>query len=103
MKLYTNIKVFFRFGEKDIAIKNNVVRLNLYYSPKDVTLRKKIGNLPLKYIRMKIDNEEDLVIFEKAVKNYNFNLGDEGTTGGTTQVNAWVLIPQKVSIFQWTL
>lgn len=38
---------------------------------------KLIGNDPLKYIRMKIDNEEDLILFKKAVKNYTFELSDD--------------------------
>lgn len=58
-------------------MKNNVVRIQLHYCPKDATLRRKFGDLPLKYVRMKVTNEDDLILFEKVVKRYNFDLSDD--------------------------
>lgn len=46
---------------------------SLSYSPKDVTLRKKFGNLPIKYIRMQKEKETELALFEKVLKSYSFN------------------------------
>lgn len=53
--------------------------ISLNYSPKEKTLKKKFGNLPVTYIRAVIDNEEELGIFEKCVKRWNFDLSDSDT------------------------
>jgi hypothetical protein len=40
-------------------------------------LHKKFGNLPVRYMRTKLDNEEEFKMLEKVVKQYKFNLVDE--------------------------
>lgn len=56
------------------------ITINLTYSPKLETLRRKFGNLPIYYIRTKIDDECDLRIMEMVVRKYKFNLIDDEVT-----------------------
>lgn len=51
--------------------------VKLSYSPKDETLRRKFGDLPLKYIRTSVDTEEEFDLLEKAIKRYNFDISEE--------------------------
>lgn len=67
----------FRFGVEEISQKTNLIIVKLSYSLKESTLRRKFGNLPLKYCRLNIDNEQELKLFEKAVRTYTFNCVDE--------------------------
>lgn len=62
---------------KDIDLRNNVIKMELHYTPKDATLKKKFGNLPLKYVRMRVADEEQLALFETAVRRYNFDLEED--------------------------
>lgn len=54
-----------------------MVTVSLSYSPKTTTLKKKFGNLPLKYIRMNIESESEISLFEKAVKRYTFDIDSD--------------------------
>lgn len=54
-----------------------MVFVALTYTPKNTTLQKKFGNLPVRYARLKIDNEIELSMLEKAWHAYKFNLTDE--------------------------
>lgn len=65
----------FRYGIKEIVLKTNMVYVSLLYSPKYQTLKNKFGNLSLTYLRMNIDNDMELVLFEKALEKYIFNIG----------------------------
>lgn len=58
-------------------MKNNLISIKLGYSPKDSTLKRKFGNLPVKYCRLNVDNEQELVLFEKALRQYTFNCVEE--------------------------
>lgn len=49
--------MFYRFLVKDIEMKRNMITLDVNSSPKDITVRKEFENLPLKYVKMKIDIE----------------------------------------------
>nr|CAI5857598.1 unnamed protein product [Callosobruchus analis] len=53
------------------------VFISLSYSPRAATLKRKFGNLPVRYMRVKIDKEQDFKILEKVVRRYRFNLLDE--------------------------
>ncbi|KAL1489225.1 hypothetical protein ABEB36_014158 [Hypothenemus hampei] len=71
---YVVMKQLFRYGVKDISVKKSSVLISLSYTPKDSTLLKKMGNLPVKYTRIKVHSEEELGLLEKAVQKYNFNI-----------------------------
>lgn len=53
--------------------------MSLCYSPKETTLKKKFGNLPVSYVRINADSEEELSMFEQACKRFHFNLSDSET------------------------
>lgn len=89
---------------KDITQKPNFVIIKLHYSPKELTLRRKFGNLPIKYCRLNVDSESELYLFEKAIKQFSFNCileddetaqqerkklktGQEGSTSTTTALS----------------
>lgn len=59
-------------------MKNNLVTISSSYSPKEQTLKKKFGNLPIKYVRMHIESEEELMILDKAMRLFTFNCESEG-------------------------
>jgi hypothetical protein len=69
--------ILYRYGVKEIREKNDKIFISLSYSPKGLTLKKKFGNLPVGYMRTKLDNEDEFKMLEKVVKRYKFNLVDE--------------------------
>ncbi|KAL1488992.1 hypothetical protein ABEB36_014771 [Hypothenemus hampei] len=71
---YVAMKQLFKYGVKDISVKKGSVLISLSYTPKDSTLLKKMGNLPVKYTRIQVHSEEELGLLEKAVQKYNFNI-----------------------------
>ncbi|KAL1489916.1 hypothetical protein ABEB36_013842 [Hypothenemus hampei] len=71
---YVVMKQLFTYGVKDISVKKGSVLISLSYKPKDSTLLKKMGNLPVKYTRIQVHSEEELGLLEKAVQKYNFNI-----------------------------
>ncbi|KAL1488200.1 hypothetical protein ABEB36_015157 [Hypothenemus hampei] len=74
---YVVMKQLFTFNlgmGLDISIKKGSVLISLSYTPKDSTLLKKMGNLPVKYTRIQVHSEEELGLLEKAVQKYNFNI-----------------------------
>lgn len=62
---------------KELFIKDDKIFICLAYSPKTTTLQKKFGDLPIDYIRMKLDNMEEMKSFNKIMKKYKFNLNDD--------------------------
>ncbi|KAJ8926364.1 hypothetical protein NQ314_021277 [Rhamnusium bicolor] len=70
------MKQIFRYGVKEIVQKDDKIFIALTYSPKSSTLLRKFGNLPIKYIRTKLETDEELMVFEKAIKRYHFDLND---------------------------
>ncbi|KAL1488701.1 hypothetical protein ABEB36_014500 [Hypothenemus hampei] len=68
------MKQLFTYGVKDISVKKGSVLISVSYTPKDSTLLKKMGNLPVKYTRIQVHSEEELGLLEKAVQKYNFNI-----------------------------
>lgn len=53
------------------------VVVNLRYSPKTSTLQRKFGNLPIRYIRASVENEQELRIFENACQRWKFSLKED--------------------------
>nr|CAI5850279.1 unnamed protein product [Callosobruchus analis] len=70
------MKQLFQYGVKN-KTSGDKVFISLSYSPRAATLKRKFGNLPVRYMRVKIDKEQDFKILEKVVRRYRFNLLDE--------------------------
>ncbi|KAK9680981.1 hypothetical protein QE152_g38689 [Popillia japonica] len=64
----------FRYGVKSLVMKGSQVHVSLSYTPKTDTLIKKIGTLPLEYIRLALESPEEVAIFEKAMAKYSFSI-----------------------------
>nr|CAI5856205.1 unnamed protein product [Callosobruchus analis] len=71
------MKQLFQYGVKNMETSGDKVFISLSYSPRAATLKRKFGNLPVRYMRVKIDKEQDFKILEKVVRRYRFNLLDE--------------------------
>nr|CAH7712137.1 unnamed protein product [Callosobruchus chinensis]CAH7758488.1 unnamed protein product [Callosobruchus chinensis] len=71
------MKQLFQYGVKDMSINGDRVFISLTYSPRTATLKRKFGNLPVRYMRVRIDKDEDFKILERVVRRYRFNLLDE--------------------------
>lgn len=73
--LYTCIYILlYRFGVKKIHLNNSQVYLYLTYTPKGETMKKKLGNLPIQYVRLTSETAEDVELFGLAVKRFKFNI-----------------------------
>ena len=53
---------------------DDLIFILLSYTPKEATLALKMGNLPIKFMKSCINNENDLQIFEGLVRQFNFGL-----------------------------
>nr|CAI5865166.1 unnamed protein product [Callosobruchus analis] len=71
------MKQLFQYGVKNMETSGDKVFISLSYSPRAATLKRKFGNLPVRYMRVKIDKEQDFKILEKVVRRYRFSLLDE--------------------------
>ncbi|XP_050517682.1 uncharacterized protein LOC126892222 [Diabrotica virgifera virgifera] len=71
------MRELFVFGVKDISLKKDRIFVMLSYTPNSKHLKRKIVNLPIRYMRTKIQSEEEFQKVEEAVKRYRFNLLDE--------------------------
>ncbi|VEN36088.1 unnamed protein product [Callosobruchus maculatus] len=71
------MKQLFQYGVKDMYESGDKVFISLSYSPRGTTLKRKFGNLPVRYMRVKIDKDDDFKILERVVRRYHFNLLDE--------------------------
>lgn len=58
-------------------MKDEKIFIHLSYSPRTITLKRKFGNLPVRYMRTKLDNTEEFKILEKVLRRYKFDLLDE--------------------------
>lgn len=64
-----------------IEVKGDRVFLKLEYTPKHENLKKKMGNLPVMYLRTVMSNvEKDLPLFETAMKRFKFSIRVEEDT-----------------------
>lgn len=61
----------FRFNVKHICTKNYLVFINLGYSPR------KFRNLPEKYCRLNVENDNEVWLFKKALRTYCFDCAEE--------------------------
>lgn len=66
-------------------MKNHLIIVKLSYSPKATTLKNKFGNLPVKYCRINLVDEEELYLFESAMREYSFDLIDEDEANEETR------------------
>ncbi|XP_028141801.1 uncharacterized protein LOC114335716 [Diabrotica virgifera virgifera] len=71
------MRELFIFGVKDISLKKDKIFVMLTYTPNSKHLKRKFGNLPIRYMRTKIQSEEEFQKVEEAVKRYRFNLIDD--------------------------
>ncbi|VEN45794.1 unnamed protein product [Callosobruchus maculatus] len=71
------MKQLFQYGVKDMYESGGKVFISPSYSPRGTTLKRKFGNLPVRYMRVKIDKDDDFKILERVVRRYHFNLLDE--------------------------
>ena len=69
-----SILFYFRFGLVSVKVKKDKIFINLSYTPTVKSLKKKFGTLPVRYMRVQIDNEEEFKILENMVRRYKFNL-----------------------------
>lgn len=67
----------YRYGVKKMSRQNEKIVISLTYSPKNTTMRRKLGNLPVEYRRVNVESDEELALFEELLKNYKFNLREE--------------------------
>lgn len=59
---------------KKISLIQDKVFVHLTYSPRAETLKKKFQQLPLKYMRTKVDDISEFKVLERAVKKFKYNL-----------------------------
>nr|CAI5868912.1 unnamed protein product [Callosobruchus analis] len=82
ISIFTSIDSLQKYGVNNMKISRDKVFISLSYSPRTATLKRKFGNLPVRYMRERIDMEEDFKILERVGRRYNFNLLDEQVEGG---------------------
>nr|CAI5856813.1 unnamed protein product [Callosobruchus analis] len=71
------MKQLFQYEVKNTETSGDKVFISLSYSPRTATLKLKFGNLPVRYMIMRIDQEQDFKILEKVVRRCHFNLLDK--------------------------
>ncbi|XP_072387165.1 uncharacterized protein [Diabrotica undecimpunctata] len=71
------VKQLFMYGVKDVSLKGDRIFVHLTYSPNNKTLKKKFGYLPLRYMRVKVENDKEFQVLENICKKYRFNLLDD--------------------------
>jgi hypothetical protein len=71
---YFTFYFLIRYGVKEISGNRNAIFISLTYSPKEITLKKKFGNLPIRYIRTHLENDGEFKILERVVRRYKFNV-----------------------------
>ena len=66
---------------RGISEKQGKIVISLSYTPKDITLKKKFGTLPVRYIRTKLNGgsgfDEKFKKLQNVVLRYRYNLLDE--------------------------
>ncbi|CAH1383171.1 unnamed protein product [Tenebrio molitor] len=68
------MRQLFQYGVKEISGNRNAIFISLTYSPKEITLKKKFGNLPIRYIRTHLENDGEFKTLERVVRRYKFNV-----------------------------
>lgn len=67
----------YRYGVKEIRRIDGRILVSPTYCPKNTTMRRKLGNLPVEYRRENVDGEGELALFEKLEKKFKYNLRKE--------------------------
>lgn len=67
----------YSYGVKSIEIRGDKILILLTYTPKKSTLVRKFGNLPVDYVRTKLETEEELKIYDMALRQFEFNKDDD--------------------------
>lgn len=68
---------YFSYGVKECKIKQHEIILSLTYTPRQETLKRKFGNLPLRYVKTHAANDRELLLFEKALQRFQFDLPED--------------------------
>nr|CAI5819404.1 unnamed protein product [Callosobruchus analis] len=58
-------------GVKNMYINGDKVFISVSHSPRTATLKRKFGNLPVRYMRI---DKKHFKMFEQVVRRHNFNL-----------------------------
>ncbi|XP_025829083.1 uncharacterized protein LOC112905410 [Agrilus planipennis] len=67
----------FKFGVKSIEKREDEVMVKLLYTPRAHTMLKKLGNLPIAYLRLAVEDDCELHILRNLYQRYTFNLKDD--------------------------
>lgn len=59
-----------RYGVEKMELVNEKMFISLTYSPKNATLKKKLGKFPVDYWRTNGESKEDLALYEEALKKF---------------------------------
>ncbi|XP_071056368.1 uncharacterized protein [Onthophagus taurus] len=70
--------LFSRYGLKSVATRGNCVIIALMYTPKNETLKRKFGNLPVQYMRLGVENETEVQMLASVMHKYVFDLSVDG-------------------------
>ena len=62
---------------KEVKADKDKIFISLSYAPKAITLKRKFGNLPVRYMRTKLEQSQEFAVLEKLCKKFKFNLLDE--------------------------
>lgn len=65
--------------------------VNLSYSPKVKTLKRKFGSLPITYTRSRVESPEELKILENLIKKFQFNLDKDESPDELTHNHQQIL------------
>ncbi|XP_071055720.1 uncharacterized protein [Onthophagus taurus] len=70
--------LFSRYGLKSVTTRGNCVIIALLYTPKNETLKRKFGNLPVQYMRLGVENETEVQMLASVMHKYVFDLSVDG-------------------------
>lgn len=78
----------FRFRRTSIKVEGNPIFLNLNNSPKRQTIERKLKQLPVRYMRLYADNEEEQLLRNglQCFKSLNFDDDNNSNTEETTSL-----------------
>lgn len=71
----------YRYGVKKINLKDGRISISSTYTPRNETMKRKLGNLPVNYRRLNLESEEELAVYEEAVKKFKFDIREEEMAG----------------------
>lgn len=77
----------FRYGRTALIISGDQVHLTLTYCPKRETVEKKLKGLPVKWIRVFVDTEEEFKLLCKGIQKFkevNLNIDDDDASNNNS-------------------